>query len=234
MKKKLALLIAFSLILSLIPASALLAEEADENDNGYEYEDVNGYENGENGEEENGEEAEEEDENGDEPVYDEDEDEEDANGDEDEDDEDYPVTLPLLPVDTTPVVPVVPVVPVAAEVTTLRFVIGETIFTRNDVPQPELEAAPFIDRAVGRTMVPLAAIAEGLGATVGWDHDTRTVTIRRGDTNLVIPVDEPLPGGMGTPVIIAGRTFVPLAYVSEELGAEVRWDDDARAVYVWY
>jgi hypothetical protein len=40
-----------------------------------------------------------------------------------------------------------------------------------------MDAAPFIDPRYGRTMVPLRFIAEALGLNVGWDPNTRMVTV---------------------------------------------------------
>jgi|GEM_PF-2585421 len=242
MKKKFAWMLVLSLVFSLVPATALLAEddeceyclpdyiceycaeEADENgeedaeENGDDA-DENGYEADENGDEadENGDEA---DENGDDA--DEDADDADEVADYADEDEDYlPEPMPIE------------IVPIAIEIeTVLRFVIGDTIYTRNGVAQPALDVAPFIDAAAARTMVPIRAVSEGLGATVTWNRETRNVTIIRGDVTLVINVDSELPDGMGTPTIIDGRTFVPLAYVSEQLGATVDWDGTAQAVYV--
>lgn len=113
----------------------------------------------------------------------------------------------------------------------LRFSIGSQVFTRNGV-SATLDAASFIDSSTGRTMVPLRAISEGLGAAVNWDNTTRTVTIVRDGTTIKIIVDAPLPNGMGVPAIVNGRTFVPVRYVSEMLGADVRWDGNAHAVYI--
>ena len=113
---------------------------------------------------------------------------------------------------------------------TLRFSIGSTVYTYNGMPRT-IEAAPFIEE--GRTMVPLRFIAEAMGAEVDWIGATRTVTINKGNINLHLVVDVPLPDGMGTPVIVGGRTFVPVRYVSEMLGANVRWDGAARAVYIY-
>ena len=234
MKKKLALLLAFALILSLVPAGALLADDNDDND----YNDNGGYNDYYDDDEDNGVDADEDEDDADEDADDADEDADAADEDADEDDdaadedaddndvdedEDEEVVLP-------PVTPVVPE-PIAGAVTTLRFVIGETTFTRNNIPA-ELDAAPFIDAAVGRTMVPLAAIAEGLGATVRWDGETRYVYIVRGDVNLSLNIDTELPGGMGMPAIVDDRTFVPLAYVADELGATTTWYPDAQAVYI--
>ena len=96
------------------------------------------------------------------------------------------------------------------------------------------DAAPFIDNLYNRTMVPLRLIAEGLGAQVDWDRNTRTVHINHGQMHLSLHIDSTLPGGMGMPSIRNGRTFVPVRYVSEALGAEVIWDRNARSVTVIY
>lgn len=93
------------------------------------------------------------------------------------------------------------------------------------------DAAPFI--ADDRAMVPLRVIAEALGADIYWDGDTRTVRIVRGANALSLVIDAPLPDGLGTAIIKNDRTFVPTRYVSEMLGASVRWDGETRAVYVY-
>jgi len=125
-----------------------------------------------------------------------------------------------------------PVTPIAVRtVTELRLEIGSTTFTRNGMPSAS-DAAPFIDPVHSRTMVPLALIGEALGAQVTWEEATRTVLIVRDGITLTIQVDSPLPDGMGMPEIVGGRTFVPIAYVANQLGANVRWDGVARAVYI--
>jgi len=122
---------------------------------------------------------------------------------------------------------------VIAEPTILRLVIGDIIFTLNGIPQPPLEAAPFIDPAYNRTMVPLRIVAEALGAQVDWIEETRTVLINQNGTTLLLSVDQPLPDGMGMAAIVNDRTFVPVAYVAGSLGANVRWDDTHWAVYIY-
>jgi len=82
-------------------------------------------------------------------------------------------------------------------------------------------------------MVPLRTVAEALGAQVNWIEATRTVTITGADGQLLsLQLDAPLPDGMGTPMIVNERTFVPIAYIAQMLGANVRWDEAARAVYI--
>jgi len=117
-----------------------------------------------------------------------------------------------------------------SDVLTLRFTIGNPNFSHNGTTQ-QAEAAPFLSN--GRTMVPIRIIAEALGAEAGWDDVTRTVTITGHDgETLSLVVDIPLPDNMGTPTIVNGLTFVPARYVSEALGAFVRWDETNSAIYV--
>ena len=115
--------------------------------------------------------------------------------------------------------------------TTIRLAIGETGFTLNGLPA-QADAAPFVDPVYNRTMVPLRLIAEALGAQVNWNAETRVITINSGGRLLTLTLDESLPDGMGVPLIVNDRTFVPTAYVAQMLGANVRWDGEARAVYI--
>jgi hypothetical protein len=112
----------------------------------------------------------------------------------------------------------------------MRFTIGETCFL-NRTATINLESPPFIED--GRTMVPFRAIAEGLGASVGWDEASNSVYFTRDKIALFLPVGVSLPDEMGTPVIIDGRTFVPLRYVSEVFSATIRWDSIERSVYIY-
>lgn len=45
-----------------------------------------------------------------------------------------------------------------------------------NIKRTALDVAPFINN--GRTLVPVRAISEALGAEVGWNNDTRTVTVK--------------------------------------------------------
>ncbi|MCL1884928.1 MAG: glycoside hydrolase family 11 protein [Defluviitaleaceae bacterium] len=114
----------------------------------------------------------------------------------------------------------------------MRFTIGALHFNRMG-QSVSLDVAPFVDTVTNRTMIPFRVIAEGLGADVGWDEDTRTVHFTRSGVHSSIQIGTPLPGGMGEAVIIDGRTFVPIRFVSEELGSRVEWDGVNRAVYIY-
>ena len=91
----------------------------------------------------------------------------------------------------------------------------------------------------GRFLVPMRGIFEGLGAEVGWDGETRTVTGKRGAISVQLTIDSTLATVNGETVeldvpamIINGRTFVPTRFVSESLGAGVSWDGANRVATI--
>lgn len=91
----------------------------------------------------------------------------------------------------------------------------------------------------GRTMVPLRAIFQALGAQVDWDGATRTVTATKGNTVIVLVIGSPTAFKDGRPVtlaqpalLMAGRTMVPLRFIAESLGAVVNWDGTTQTVTI--
>ena len=91
----------------------------------------------------------------------------------------------------------------------------------------------------GRTLVPMRAIFEALGAEVDWDGDTRTATGTLGDHTVVIQVGktEALVDGetrtLDVPAqIIQNRTMVPARFISEALGCSVTWDGTSQTAAV--
>jgi len=90
-----------------------------------------------------------------------------------------------------------------------------------------------------RTMVPLRAIFQALGAQVNWDSATQTVTATRGDTVIILVIGSPTAFKDGETVtlsqpalLLGGRTMVPLRFVSEALGAQVNWDSATQTVTI--
>ncbi|MCL1997370.1 MAG: copper amine oxidase N-terminal domain-containing protein, partial [Turicibacter sp.] len=70
------------------------------------------------------------------------------------------------------------------------------------------------------------------GAEVSWNEETRTAIIISGGITLQIPLDTPLPDGLGMPSIVNDRAFVPLRYIAENLGVQVEWDGVNQAIYI--
>lgn len=91
----------------------------------------------------------------------------------------------------------------------------------------------------GRVMVPLRGVLEKLGAYVDWVPSTQTVIAQRGDIDLELRIGERMAQVNGRTVMlevpamtIAGSTMVPLRFMSEALGADVRWDNATRTVMI--
>ena len=90
-----------------------------------------------------------------------------------------------------------------------------------------------------RTMVPMRAIFERLGAVVNWNSSTQTVYAYRGNTNLSLTIGENYITANGrkieldVPAILKdGRTLVPLRAVSECLNCVVDWNETEKCAYI--
>ncbi|QGG48966.1 copper amine oxidase N-terminal domain-containing protein [Heliorestis convoluta] len=102
-----------------------------------------------------------------------------------------------------------------------------------------LEQSPIIEH--GRTLVPLRAIFEALGAEVTWNGETRTVTGTKDDIVINLQIENTIAivnnqeVSLDVPAMIMnGRTLVPLRFIAESLGAEVSWDGKNRVVLINY
>ena len=91
----------------------------------------------------------------------------------------------------------------------------------------------------GRTLVPMRAIFEYLGAEVTWDNDTRTATGTLNDTVVTIQIDNTTAYVNGVPYtldvpaqIIGNRTMVPARFVSESLCCVVTWYNETQTAAV--
>jgi hypothetical protein len=90
-----------------------------------------------------------------------------------------------------------------------------------------------------RVLVPMRAIFESLGATVGWDGDTQTVTAVRDDVKIVLQIDSNMMYKNDEEIeldvpakLLNSRTLVPIRAVSEALGAEVEWIGETETVMI--
>ena len=91
----------------------------------------------------------------------------------------------------------------------------------------------------GRVMVPLRAIFEGLGAEVGWEESTQTITGTKDGTVVTLRLNDTKAEIDGKVVRldvaatkINGRTLVPARFVAESFGAEVQWDESRNRVVI--
>ena len=116
--------------------------------------------------------------------------------------------------------------------------IGEIMASMNG-ESSELDAGPFIDSESGRTLVPIRFISEMLGARVNWLAETRQVEIIDGDQVILLTIDSPivLVNGLEQEIdiaarIVSARTFVPLRFVAEVLGAQVNYDGATKTITI--
>ena len=119
---------------------------------------------------------------------------------------------------------------------TVAFAADITVTLDGEVVDVESYGSPATI-VEGRTLVPLRAIFEALGASVEWDNVTRTVTSERGSDKISLTVgadtfyknDEPI--DLDVPAqIINDRTMVPARAIAEAYGVEVAWDAATRTV----
>lgn len=111
--------------------------------------------------------------------------------------------------------------------TTITLQLGNTVALLNG-KEYILEVPPILKS--GRTLVPVRFIAEALGAEVSWEAAEKKITIKDSDRVITLWVDKimALIDGLMTeldipPLIIEGRTMIPLRFVAEALEAEVEW-----------
>ena len=94
-------------------------------------------------------------------------------------------------------------------------------------------------RQNGRVLVPIRGIFESLNASVNWNSSTRTVSAMKGNKEIMLFIGnrtakvDGLDVMLDTPAqIIGGSTLVPLRFVSEALGADVKYMPDQMMVAI--
>lgn len=91
----------------------------------------------------------------------------------------------------------------------------------------------------GRTLVPVRALFESLGATVGWEESTQTATATKGSTVISMQIGNTTAYVNGVAKTldvpaqtIEGRTMAPARFVAESLNATVNWDSASDTVKI--
>ena len=83
-----------------------------------------------------------------------------------------------------------------------------------------------------RTLVPIRVITEALGGQVAWNEAAKEVTLTVNGKEIKMTIGKVLEKYGVAPVIIGGRTFVPVRFVADELGAVTTWDDATKTVTI--
>jgi hypothetical protein len=100
-----------------------------------------------------------------------------------------------------------------------------------------LSEAPYLKNAT--TLVPLRFISEKLGASVQWNSSDRSIKVLLDGTTIDLKVDSrtvKVNGSYKTiqvgPSIKNGRTFVPIRFVSQQLGRSVNWHPTNKTISI--
>lgn len=125
----------------------------------------------------------------------------------------------------------------SGEVLTCEVIVHSGITVLLNDEKIEFDQQPIIKN--DRTLVPLRAIFEAMGATVDWNDATKTVTSTLDSITVSLTIGSNILYKNGTAValdvpaqLINGYTMVPARAVAEAFGADVRWDGDTRTVHI--
>ncbi|RQD72620.1 MAG: copper amine oxidase N-terminal domain-containing protein [Tindallia sp. MSAO_Bac2] len=90
-----------------------------------------------------------------------------------------------------------------------------------------------------RTMVPIRAIVEAMGGSVGWDGSESKITLNAKGNNVEMWLNSRNLRANGisktmdvAPVSIGGRTFVPVRFSADNLDAKADWINSTREVVI--
>jgi len=126
--------------------------------------------------------------------------------------------------------------------TVLVLRINDPTMIKNEETKIDLDSPPVIKNS--RTLLPMRAVAEALGAQVNWNEAARKVTITSTGTSIEMWIGKNLAYTNGkqvlidpqnknvVPEIINGRTMVPVRFVAESLGATVSWDEKTKTITI--
>lgn len=89
----------------------------------------------------------------------------------------------------------------------------------------------------GQAMIQIRPISESFGALVVWNSGDQSVTMIRGGNVVFCVVDQRIAYINGTavelevaPMLINGRTVVPLRFVADSLQIELRWNEELQTI----
>lgn len=111
------------------------------------------------------------------------------------------------------------------------------IVVKIDGRQIDFDVPPLLIN--DRTMVPLRAIFEAIGATVYWNENTQTVTSVKEGTVIILTINDPQMYVNGSSVtldspacVVNNRTLVPIRAISEAFNIGIDWDGTANTVVI--
>ncbi len=114
---------------------------------------------------------------------------------------------------------------------------NQTVTVKVDNEDVVFDQIPLIIN--GRTLAPLRAIFEELGATVEWNGEAQTITSTKGDTVITMTIDKNEMYKNGemiwldvAPQIVGERTLVPVRAIAEAFNCTVDWNEEDKTVII--
>jgi hypothetical protein len=124
---------------------------------------------------------------------------------------------------------------------TIKMTIGSASFQVTTDKQFAITSTRSPEIVSGRTYVPLRATGDIFNAKIDWDStakkvtftmDGKTIELWIGKTTATVDgVDVPL---SSPPIILKNSTYVPIRFVSEQMGSNVEWDGEQKIVTITY
>lgn len=115
----------------------------------------------------------------------------------------------------------------AKEKTIVEMQIGrKSISVNGNLAQKD--AAPVIQNS--RTLVPIRFITESLGGSVAWNGESKEVTLLLDGKEIKMTIGKTLEKYGVAPVIMDSRTYVPVRFVADALGAQTSWNEAEKTV----
>ena len=94
----------------------------------------------------------------------------------------------------------------------------------------EKDVAPVIMN--DRTLVPIRFVTESLGGKVAWNEKEKEVVLTIDGKEIKMTIGKVLEKYGVAPVILNDRTYMPVRFVADELGATTTWDAVSKMVTV--
>lgn len=109
----------------------------------------------------------------------------------------------------------------------------------NQEVDPGRNTAPIL--VTGRTMVPIRAVVEAMGGNIGWDGNTKNITLEARSNKVEMWLEKTDINVNGTskkmdvsPILKNERTFLPIRFVAENLNCKVDWINSTKEIVIVY
>ena len=109
----------------------------------------------------------------------------------------------------------------------LRMIVGSKDWEMNGIKN-KMDVSPFIKNS--RTLVPIRFITESLGGAVAWNGESKEVTLLLDGKEIKMTIGKTLEKYGVAPVIMDSRTYVPVRFVADALGAQTSWNEAEKTV----